>query len=207
MVSYAMAGETEVWDESQGRQDFRKVVSAPTGRGFGHRRDGLCITTVPTHAFADLPGDGQKQNEVHDDHDDERDHDMGPVCEVARCHHKGRGELAMAVAVDMPFLSPDLLKTLVALAPGCDVVIPRAQDRLHPLCAVYRRTSCLPAIEQAIQRGQRRLIAFHPDVRVCEVDEETLRQVDPDLRALMNVNTPEELAAARALLGGRSQSP
>ena len=117
------------------------------------------------------------------------------------------GELAMAAAVDMPFLSPDLLKTLVALAPGCDVVIPRAQDRLHPLCAVYRRTSCLPAIEQAIQRGQRRLIAFHPDVRVCEVDEETLRQVDPDLRALMNVNTPEELAAARALLGGRSQSP
>jgi CTP:molybdopterin cytidylyltransferase MocA len=37
---------------------------------------------------------------------------------------------------------------------------------------------------------------------VREVDEATLRQVDPDLRALMNVNTPEELAEARTLLTG-----
>jgi molybdopterin-guanine dinucleotide biosynthesis protein A len=59
-----------------------------------------------------------------------------------------------------------------------------------------------PPSSWAIQRGQRRLIAFHPDVSVREVDEATLRQVDPDLRALMNVNTPDELAEARTLLTG-----
>jgi molybdopterin-guanine dinucleotide biosynthesis protein A len=126
----------------------------------------------------------------------------GPLMGLYSGLQAARGELVMAAAVDMPFLSSDLLKTLVALAPGHDVVIPRAHDRLHPLCAVYRRASCLPAIEQAIQRGQRRLIAFHPDVSVREVDEATLRQVDPDLRALMNVNTPDEWAEARTLLTG-----
>lgn len=124
----------------------------------------------------------------------------GPLMGLYSGLRAARGELVMAVAVDMPFLSSDLLKTLVALTPGYDVVIPRAYDRLHPLCAVYRRATCLPAIERAISRGQRRLIAFHPDVRVREVDEATLRQIDPDLRSLMNVNTPEELAIARALL-------
>lgn len=110
-------------------------------------------------------------------------------------------DFAFLVAVDMPFLSPDLLRFLLSLTPDHDVVIPRAHDRLHPLCAVYRRETCLPAIEQAIVCKQRRLIAFHADVRVREVGEQQLRKIDPDLRSLMNVNTPEDLATARALAG------
>ena len=109
------------------------------------------------------------------------------------------GELAIAVAVDMPFLTPQFLGLLLSLAPGYDVVIPEAEGRLHPLCAVYRRATCLPPMEAAIARGQRRLIAFHPQVRVRRVDERTLRRVSPDLRALINVNTPEELDQARQL--------
>jgi molybdopterin-guanine dinucleotide biosynthesis protein A len=126
----------------------------------------------------------------------------GPLMGLYSGLKAARGELALLVAVDMPFLSPDYLRFLLALAPGYDVVIPRTGHRLHPLCAVYRRESCLPAIEQAIARGQRRLIAFHPQMRVRQVDEAELRRIDPDLRALMNVNTPEELEAARRLLKG-----
>ena len=126
----------------------------------------------------------------------------GPLMGLYSGLKAARGELALLAAVDMPFLSPDYLRFLLALAPGYDVVIPRTGHRLHPLCAVYRRESCLPAIEQAIARGQRRLIAFHPQVRVRQVDEAELRRIDPDLRALMNVNTPEELEAARRLLKG-----
>ena len=110
------------------------------------------------------------------------------------------GELAVMVAVDMPFLTPDFLRFLLALAPDHDVVIPEAGGRLHPLCAVYRRTTCLPAIEQVIARGQRRLIAFHPLVRVRRVGEDALRAISPDLLALANVNTPQELAWARERL-------
>jgi len=126
----------------------------------------------------------------------------GPLMGLYSGLKAARGELALLAAVDMPFLSPDYLRFLLALAPGYDVVIPRTGHRLHPLCAVYRRESCLPAIEQAIARGQRRLIAFHPQMRVRQVDEAELRRIDPDLRALMNVNTPEELEAARRLLKG-----
>lgn len=130
----------------------------------------------------------------------------GPLMGLYSGLKAARGELSLLVAVDMPFLSSDFLNFLISLAPGYDVVIPQAHDRLHPLCAVYRKRTCLPAIEEAISRGQRRLIAFHPSVKVRLVDEAALRQIDPDLRSLINVNTPEELAAARALLaaGGAS---
>ena len=123
----------------------------------------------------------------------------GPLMGLYSGLKAASGELALLVAVDMPFLSPDFLRYLLSLAPGYDVVIPEAQGRLHPLCAVYRRATCLPAVEAAIARGQRRLIAFHPQVRVRRVPEEALRRVSPDLRALINVNTPEELARARKL--------
>ncbi len=124
----------------------------------------------------------------------------GPLMGLYSGLKSARGDLALLTAVDMPFLSPEFLRYLVLLAPGYDVVIPNAHGRLHPLCAVYRRAACLPAVEEAIACGQRRLIAFHPQVRVRQVDEETLRRVEPDLRSLMNVNTPEELEAARGLL-------
>ncbi len=109
-------------------------------------------------------------------------------------------DLAVAVAVDMPFLSSAFLQALLDLAPGHDVVIPETAGRLHPLCAVYRRATCLPAIEEAIARKQRRLIAFHPQVRVRRVEEAELQAISSDLRELINVNTPAELDAARALL-------
>ena len=124
----------------------------------------------------------------------------GPLMGLYSGLEAARGDLALLVAVDMPFLAPDFLNYLLSLSPGYDVVIPQAYDRLHPLCAVYRRATCLPAITAAIDRGQRRLIAFHADVRVQVVEEAALREIDSDLRSLMNVNTPDELARARAIM-------
>lgn len=107
-----------------------------------------------------------------------------------------RNDLALLVACDMPFLSIDLLRHLIRLAPGFDVVIPQTEDGLHPLHALYRRSTCLPAISAAISKGQRRMISFHTQVRVRTVPEDELAVFDPTGFALMNVNTPDELAAA-----------
>ena len=127
----------------------------------------------------------------------------GPLMGLYSGLRAARGDLALLVAVDMPFLAPEFLRFLLGEAQehAADVVIPEAGGRLHPLCAVYRRATCLPAVEASIARGQRRLIAFHPQVRVRRIPESTLRAFSPDLRVLMNVNTPEELELARAWAG------
>lgn len=108
--------------------------------------------------------------------------------------------LSLAVGCDMPFLSSGLLRRLVELAPEHDVVIPVAEGQLHTLHAVYRRETCLGPIAQALARNTRRMTSFLGEVRVREVEEAELRDIDPDLRSLFNVNTPEDLARARAMV-------
>lgn len=108
-----------------------------------------------------------------------------------------RHELALLLACDMPFVQTALLAHMIHLAEDYDVVVPTSEDGLHPLHALYRRSTCLPAIEQALARRQRRMISFYDQVRVRELPPRDYARFDPLGIALMNVNTPAELAHAR----------
>lgn len=100
-------------------------------------------------------------------------------------------DLVLAVGCDMPFLNPDLLRAFVAWADGYDVVAFRRGEHVETLHAVYRRT-CLEPMEQAIRSGERRIISFFTHVRVRYLTPEEAFPLDPHLRSLYNVNTPEE---------------
>jgi len=103
-------------------------------------------------------------------------------------------DLALAVACDMPFLDPDLLRAFAGWAEGFDVTVLRQGENVEPLHAAYRRV-CLPAIEAAIRAHRRRIISFFPHVRVRYVTLEDVTPFDPELRSFRNVNTPQEWQA------------
>lgn len=105
-------------------------------------------------------------------------------------------ELALAVGCDMPFLNPDLLRAFVNWAEGYDVALLRRGEHVEPLHAAYRRT-CLPAMEEAIRAGKRRIISFFPNVRVRYVTLSEVEAMEPELRSFRNVNTPEEWQKAK----------
>ena len=110
------------------------------------------------------------------------------------------GDHALCVACDMPFLSAPLVAHLASRAAEADVVIPDAAGELQTLHAVYGK-SCLPAMERRLRAGQLKIVGFFDDVRVVRVPpDEVARFADPDV-AFMNLNTPEDLACARALWG------
>lgn len=130
-----------------------------------------------------------------------------------------QNELTFAVACDMPFLNPDLMRFLVSQASNYDIVIPsvvnaRRGDKqsttrigtadtakrlsLHPLHAVYRKT-CLAPMRDAILKNDLRMIAFHNAVRVKIVEQTEIATFDPQHFSLWNVNTPEELERARTV--------
>ncbi|MDY7041213.1 MAG: molybdenum cofactor guanylyltransferase [Chloroflexota bacterium] len=112
-----------------------------------------------------------------------------------------RNEYGLVVACDMPFLDLRLLRYMILLAPGQDVVIPRIGDMLEPLHAIYSR-NCLGSIERVLARGGRRVIEFFPDVRVRYVDQQEVDILDPMHLSFFNINTPEDLDRARKLTGG-----
>ena len=112
---------------------------------------------------------------------------MGLYSGLKACRHPR----AVVVACDMPFLSITLLRYMASLAGDYDAVVPRQGKWFEPLHAAYGRT-CLPAIEEALARGQRQIISFFDDVRVRYVDGHELDAVDPEHQSFLNVNTDRD---------------
>lgn len=109
-----------------------------------------------------------------------------------------RAERCLAVACDMPLLSPALLRELLARSAACDVVMP-VLEYPEPLHAVYARV-CVGPIRERLESGQLKITNFLGAVNVCYMREAEVRAFDPDLRSFINTNTEEDLARARELL-------
>lgn len=130
--------------------------------------------------------------------------DAGALGGIATALVEARYDVAMVVSCDHPFLNPALLSRLALIEPSTDVLIPRLRGMsrqggafvLQTLHAAYRRR-CLPFIETALKAGNRQIVGFFNDVTVSHLDEEELRAIDPDLRSLTSVNTPESLESVR----------
>ncbi len=105
-------------------------------------------------------------------------------------------ELAYATATDVPFLRPAWISRLVELIAGSDLAIPEIGGYLHPLAALYRRGSVLPAVEALLADDRLRPVFLLERLDSLRITGETMATVDPDLSTLRNLNTPEEYQSA-----------
>ncbi len=114
--------------------------------------------------------------------------------------------IVAVVACDMPFASPTLIEAAsqLMIQEDSDVVIARTEEGYEPVHAVYRRATCLPAIEAAIDADQWKVIAWFPQVKVRVLTSDELKRFDPDGLAFWNVNTPEEFIKAEQLAHPKS---
>ena len=102
-----------------------------------------------------------------------------------------RSEKIFVVACDMPFISPEVVKEICTHADHGDLVIPFSSNGHEPLHAVYSK-SCLPAIEQVLDAGLKRIIGFFDKVKQVELPISKIRQHDPEEKSFRNINTPED---------------
>ncbi|OGO51946.1 MAG: hypothetical protein A2148_04680 [Chloroflexi bacterium RBG_16_68_14] len=111
-------------------------------------------------------------------------------------------EWALVAPCDQPFLAPELLRGLLTEPrDDVEVIVGRPGDLLEPLPGLYRRT-CLRAVEEALARPgrERSLGELLSSLRVQAVPKEALRRWDAELLSYVNVNTPADLARARAIV-------
>lgn len=109
-----------------------------------------------------------------------------------------RTPLVLAVACDMPFLNGRLLRALIGLATEeWDAVTPLVRDEPETLYTAYHRR-CLTTATQMLQAGDYKLTRLLERLRVRQVSFDEVREFDPDLISFRNINTPRELAEARA---------
>lgn len=110
-------------------------------------------------------------------------------------------EAAYVSGCDVPLLRPAFVRRMIDLLGEASACVPQVDGRLHPLAAVYRR-EILPVAEQLLRAGTLRLGDLVRSVPSRLVTAEELRDVDPDLNSLRNLNTPEDYAAALRGAGG-----
>jgi molybdopterin-guanine dinucleotide biosynthesis protein A len=109
--------------------------------------------------------------------------------------------LVAVVACDMPFASPMLIEGALKLMveEKADVVIAKTEEGYEPLHALYRRETCLPAIESSISADQWKVISWFPQVKVRTLTTDEVRSFDPSGVCFWNLNTPEEFVEAEKL--------
>lgn len=112
--------------------------------------------------------------------------------------HAATSPYVAVVACDLPFASAALLDHAWNLMTQdeIDVVIPQSAQGLEPLHAVYRRLTCLPAIEASIAADQWKVVAWFPRVKVRILSPAECLPFDEHGLAFWNLNTPEEFAEA-----------
>lgn len=101
-------------------------------------------------------------------------------------------------ACDMPFASKNFFESAYRLMvrEEADVVIAKTDEGYEPFHALYRRETCLPAIEAAIDADQWKVIAWFPQVKVKMLSPDEVRAFDPSGLCFWNLNTPEEFSEA-----------
>ena len=125
---------------------------------------------------------------------------VGGVLTGLREMHHAR---ALFVACDMPLLNLGLLRYMIQVSDGHDVVIPRFGEYVEPLHALYHR-SCVLHIVDALAQGHRRLASLLGQTCVRYVEREEIETFDPRHLSFLNINTPEDLEKAAGLLRGQS---
>jgi molybdopterin-guanine dinucleotide biosynthesis protein A len=130
--------------------------------------------------------------------------DRGPLMglysglQAISCSH------ALVLAVDLPCVQRSLLSWLGTFPLSDEIVIPRVGGIPQVLLARYPR-SLLPTIKTCLQSGRRDPRALLTQAPVRFLEEELVRQFDPELRSFVNMNTPADLS--RELSDGREQLP
>ncbi|MGA8539494.1 MAG: molybdenum cofactor guanylyltransferase, partial [Terriglobales bacterium] len=117
----------------------------------------------------------------------------GPLAGIHAALAHSSAELNLMLAVDMPFVTPELLEFLLAEGENNDAVVtlPRTAKGFQPLCAVYRRRFCVVA-EQALRVGKYKIGAAFSGVALRVIDEGELAAAGFSERSFFNVNTPED---------------
>jgi molybdopterin-guanine dinucleotide biosynthesis protein A len=123
----------------------------------------------------------------------------GPLSGIHAALMHSSAELNLMLAVDMPFVSSELLSFLFAAAGASTalITVPRAGGRLQPLCAVYRR-GFASASEEALRAGKYKIEDAFPTVSTRVITDDELAAAGFSERNFFNLNTPADRQSAEA---------
>lgn len=109
-------------------------------------------------------------------------------------------DVVFLTSCDSPRLVPGFIERMYERIELAEIAVPFDGTFEHPLSAVYR-TSLLPRVEFQLEQNRLSLRVLFGTARTQRISTEELREVDPALTSLENINTPEEYRKVLRELG------
>ena len=128
----------------------------------------------------------------------------GPLGGIQAALHACKTELCLVIACDLPFVTGELFAYLLQIEGGSNTtpaaVVPLQSDgRPQPLCAVYRKKSCLAAVEKSIALGEHSPRAMLDKIETRYVSFKDLRDLSGSEHFFLNLNHPQDYEEAKEI--------
>lgn len=124
---------------------------------------------------------------------------LGPLCGIYSGLIASGSFYNFIVACDMPYINEPLIRYMAQNKDGYDAVVPKTDDKLHPLFGVYSK-NCIPVITELIEQGDFHVRSIFPRVKTRFLLKAEMEKFDEGLLSLVNVNSRKDYEAC---LSGR----
>jgi molybdenum cofactor guanylyltransferase len=130
-------------------------------------------------------------------------HDRGPLGGIHAALGNSKTDLNLILATDLPFVEPEFLRHLIAIAESTKalVTVPQVGPYFEPLCAVYRK-SFAEIVEVALSDSRNKVDALFAEVATRTVPEEEIVAAGFSPAMFRNLNTPQDWQRAADQLVG-----
>lgn len=127
----------------------------------------------------------------------------GPLTGIFSVLLNIKDDAIFVAACDMPFLNERLVRYMAdryndfnSATNKWDAVIPVFEGDPQPLLGIYSK-NILGIIEARLNKGLKKLKDMLTEINVLYIKEEEVKQIDPEGRSFLNINTMEDLEKVR----------
>lgn len=108
----------------------------------------------------------------------------GPLSGIHTALKNSSTDKVLCVACDMPLINEKILNTLGNYKGDYDVLVPKVDNRLQPLCSIYSK-NILKSIEHSLDKNENKIqnLITNLDYKIIEGFE---------VEKFLNINTPDE---------------
>src|SRR3989338_905597 len=124
--------------------------------------------------------------------------DKGPLMGIYSGLKASLSKYNFIVACDMPFVNSSLIRYFMDCADDYDVVIPKIDDKFHPLFGIYSR-GCIPVMQEMLEKDILKISDIFPKLKTRFLLRQELEKFDKGLISLININTAEDLVKAKEI--------
>ncbi|MGG7144617.1 molybdenum cofactor guanylyltransferase [Clostridium nigeriense] len=109
----------------------------------------------------------------------------GPLSGIHSALKNSKNDKVLCIACDMPLISKKTLRIIGNTYGDYEVLIPRVNNRLQPMCAIYSK-SLIPKIEKALFNGDNKIQKF-----ILSTEYKVLKD-NLCSKDFLNINTEKE---------------